>query len=271
VTSQYSFQALSSFCELSQNTITHNLIQLYSNQYVSTYVTPFQLFQSQTISRVSQFKFSMIESFLLSLSMIQNTIEANALLSGLQTNYKQVVQSNSVVSSPSVYSGCSCASSSLCSDQSAIYAYPGAVILFRVPGFYTGCYIIQSLLQSNLECFYSQECINRLQTYLPPAMNITALNSSLPSLYYHNSTINDVLANLMIEEWNVSIVYDRYYDQCRPTECTYSVETAETVETIEMVETRNDVTHLVALIIGVVGGVITILKLTVPQLVKFIV
>jgi len=213
----------------------------------------------------------MTDGFWLSLSMIQDTIQGNALLSGLQTNYRQFVQNNNVLSSASTYHGCSCASSSTCIDQSAIYDYPNDTILFTVPGFYTGCYVIQSLLQSDLQCFYNQTCINELQTYLPSSMIVTALNSSLPSIYSKYSTIKDLLDHLMIEQWNSSIVYKSYYDECQPIECTYSAEQAETVEKIEMVETKNDVTYIVALIIGVVGGVITILKLIVPRLVKFIV
>ncbi|CAF1153379.1 unnamed protein product [Adineta steineri] len=271
MTSPYSFQALRSFCQISQNTIVHNLNQFNANQYISIYVTPIQVLELQTTSRFNQFRVSMIESFLLTFSLIQNTIQSNALLSSLQTNYKQFVQNNSVLSSANIYRGCNCASSSTCVDQSAIYTYPDNRPLFLIPGFYMGCSVIQSLLQSNLKCFYDQGCIDALQMYLSSPMNMTALSLSSLSMYSVNSTINDLLTQLMVEQSILSISYKNYYDQCQPTECTYSVEMAETVETIEMVETRNDVTYIIALIIGVIGGVITILKLIVPRFVKFIV
>ncbi len=63
----------------------------------------------------------------------------------------------------------------------------------------------------------------------------------------------------MIEPWNSSIIYDKYYNECQPIHYTYNV------------QTRNDVTHIVTMLIGVVGGMIAILNLIVPRLVKFIV
>jgi hypothetical protein len=132
--------------------------------------------------------------------------------------------------------------------------------LFDVPGFYTGCFIIESLLQSNLQYFYNQTFINQLQTYLVPsvAITVTALDASLPSQYSSNATINELLNTLMIEEWNWTQMYDQYYNECHPIQCSYSVETS------------NNVIYIVTTVIGTVGGLVTVLKLVVPRLVKFI-
>jgi hypothetical protein len=272
-TGPYSFQALATFCDLVENTIKNNLIQFYSNQYVSTSVTPSHLFQLQAISRIGQFRSLTTSSFLLSLEMIRGTIQSNALFSGLQTNYRQFVQNGDVLSSAQDYNGCSCAFSSSCINQSAIYSYPNATRLFNVPGFYTGCYVIESLLQSDLQCFYNQTCINALQAYLPSSssMKVTALNSSLPSEYSEKTTIKELLNSLMLEQWSSSALYNSYYDECQPIQCTYNMETVETLKTIEMVETRNDALYIAAMLIGVVGGLIAILQLIAPQLAKFIV
>jgi hypothetical protein len=53
--------------------------------------------------------------------------------------------------------------------------------LFEIPGFYTGCYIVESLLQSTLECFYDPQCIDKLQTYISvsSSINVTVLDASL--------------------------------------------------------------------------------------------
>jgi len=168
-TSPSAFQALAMFCNSIQATIVDNLSRFYSNQYVSVYVTPvtpFTYFADQIQSPIQQFISSTTNSFLLSLSMIRGTIQGNALFSGLQTNYEQMVQNGYVSLLVQNYHGCNCASSAACIFQSAIYNYPNVTSLFNIPGFYTGCYVIESLLQSNLQCFFNQTCINILQTYL---------------------------------------------------------------------------------------------------------
>ncbi len=183
--------------------------------------------------------------------LLQGTIQSNALFSSLQTNYKQVLQNGTVFSLSQNYSGCDCASSATCVFQSAIYNYPNLTSLFNVPGFYTGCYVIESLLQSNLQCFFNQTCINTLQTYFPSSM-------SMQITHYWQVYILEIqlFNNLLIEQWNSSIMYGNYYNECHPIQCTYNI------------QARNDVTHIVTMLIG---GMIAILNLIVPRLVKFIV
>jgi hypothetical protein len=121
--------------------------------------------------------------------------------------------------------------------------------------------MIEALLQSTLECFYDQECIDQLQSFIfwSPSVEVTALNASLSSVYYINSTIKDLIDNLMIEEWNVSTTYETYYNECHPTQCTYKL------------ETHNDIIYIITTLFGIAGGLITVLKVVVPRLVKLIV
>jgi hypothetical protein len=60
----------------------------------------------------------------------------------------------------------------------------------------------------------------------------------------------------MIEKWNVSPAYERYYNACHPTQCTYTF------------ETRNDLIYIVTTLFGIAGGLITVLKLILPRLIK---
>ncbi|CAF4308701.1 unnamed protein product [Adineta steineri] len=159
------------------------------------------------------------------------------------------------------YSGCSCHLSSTCVNQLSIYKNDsGNVTSFDVPGFYIGCYVIETLLQSTLQCFYDQTCIDELLLYLTTAspINVTALDPSLSSQYSEDSTIEYLLNSLMIEEWNPIQIYDRYYNECQPIECTYTI------------KTRNSVIYIITTMFGIIGGLITVLKLVVPRLVKFI-
>ncbi|CAF1682416.1 unnamed protein product [Adineta ricciae] len=38
--------------------------------------------------------------------------------------------------------------------------------IFSVPGVYHGCYIIDALFRSTLECFYDKQCVGKVQSYV---------------------------------------------------------------------------------------------------------
>jgi hypothetical protein len=141
-----------------------------------------------------------------------------------------------------------------------IYDYVNNKQLFIVPGFYTGCYVVESLLQSTLECFYDQQCIDKLRVCISvsSSVNVTVLDASLSSEYSMNSTIKELVDNLMIKQWNVSSNFENYYNECQPIERTYTF------------ETKNDVIYIVTTLFGVAGGLTTVLELVVPRFVNII-
>jgi hypothetical protein len=260
----FTFQALSAFCDLINRTISDSLTVFYSSQYVSAYVTPSELFQSQAQSLFLQFISTTTNEFLLSVDMIRDITQSNALLSGLFSNYVVSLPGGHVdtFTYPKDYGDCTCSFSAKCVEQFSIYnnVTVDYIVLFTVPGLYFGCYFVESLFQSTLECFYNQTCIRELQSYLllSSSMNLTALDSSLPSQYFINSTIEELLDHLMVEQWNSSQFYDNYYNECQPAQCTYTH------------QAKNGIIYIVTALIGLLGGLITVLKLIVPRLVKFI-
>ncbi|CAF0801989.1 unnamed protein product [Adineta steineri] len=256
----YLFQTISAFCTLVNQTILNQLAQFYSNQYVSASVIPSNIFQLQTKAFISQFISSSTNEFLLSLSMIRNTTQSNALFSGTLTNYDSYQYYGAFVREPVWYGNCSCYSSAACTTPSSIYDLASYTVLLSVPGLYAGCYIVESLLQSNLQCFYNQTCINNLQSYfiVSSVMNVTALDISLSIQFLENSTISDILDQLMVEKWNSSSIYENYYGECQPSSCSYTV------------TSKNSAIYIVTTLIGLVGGLITVLKFVVPYLVQCI-
>ncbi|CAF4276946.1 unnamed protein product, partial [Adineta steineri] len=73
----FTFQALNTFCQLSNQTISNRLTQFYSSQYVSVSVTPLQVLHSQSQAFVSQFISSMANDFSLSILTIRETTQSN--------------------------------------------------------------------------------------------------------------------------------------------------------------------------------------------------
>ncbi|CAF1436941.1 unnamed protein product [Adineta ricciae] len=256
------FQALEIFCQMVNQTISNNLIQFYSAQYISAIVTPSHAFELQTQALLNQFKnLTKTNAFLL-LDMIRGTTQANILYSGQETNYGvEIFQDSRGISvSPRSYNNCSCDYSMKCAYETRIYASDSQPTIFYIPGLLTGCYVIEAILQSTLECFYNKTCITQIQSYIEeiPSMNITPLDSSLPTQYSVNSTIQELLDHLMVEYWNISTTYEKYYNQCQPIQCTYTY------------KGKNTVIYIFNVLLGLLGGLITVLKVIVPIMVRFI-
>jgi hypothetical protein len=238
------------------------LIQFDSSQYVSASVVPQNLFELETKSLIDRFRSSLTNNFLLSLAVIRDVTQANALFSALETNYNPFLANVKypIMFNPSVYNDCSCTSSSTCHALSGIFNLNNRIKLFNVSGFHIGCYITESLLRSTLECFYDQQCVNKLQGYIQSSspMDVTALDVSLLSEYSMNSTIKELVENLMIEQWNFSSNFESYYNECQPVRCTYTF------------ETNNDVIYIATTLFGIAGGLVTVLKFIVPRLIKLV-
>jgi hypothetical protein len=88
-------------------------------------------------------------------------------------------------------------------------------------------------------------------------MNVTALNPSLLYQYEINTTIGEIINNMMVEQWNSSIIFENYYRECQPLQCTYDV------------STRNDAIKIVTTVFALLGGLITVLKFSVPAIMSF--
>ena len=154
---------------------------------------------------------------------------------------------------------CACALSSTCTQASIHHHYSNNTLSFKVPGFYGACYVIESLFRSTLECFYDQDCIDKIQNYISREqwINVTALDASL-SNYSKNSTIQELAENLMIEQWYAPTIFENYYNECQPVQCTYTF------------ETNNDLIYIFTTLFGLAGGLVTVLKLVIPRLINII-
>nr|AEN94405.1 hypothetical protein [Adineta vaga] len=261
--SPFLFQALFTFCELVNQTIRNRLLQFYSSEFVTASVIPSETVQIQAESFINQFISTMTNDFLLSLLIVRQMTQGNALYSAQDTNiyfYRYYLSDYYGTSYTYAYHGCSCVTSMKCAYQAAMYDNYNGGSTFYIPGMKTGCYIVEALLQSDLQCFYNQTCLNQIELYFDqtPSMNVTTLDPSLLIQFIVNSTIQQILDKMMVEEWNTSIIYEDYYKECHPSECTY------------INQTKNTAIYIVTTIIGLIGGLMTILKIITPRLVTFI-
>ncbi|CAF1435243.1 unnamed protein product [Adineta ricciae] len=269
----YLFQTLSTLCQHSSQTMNQSLMEFLFDEYINTDLNPGALFISSIEQRIEKFKSTTIKNFLLSFSMIRGMIQNSALFSSLQSNFKLYAYNNDIFGSPVTYDeDCNCAHSTSCFTQAYFYTSSGTIGA-PIPGFYTGCYVIDALLRSDLRCFYDVTCLNLLQRYIPSLSSLPggSINLPLSTTYQPNTTIENILNNLMIESVTSKVSYINYYDLCAPSYCTYSVQTMETMETVELIKDKTDVAAIIGLVIGIIGGIIAILHLIVPRLVKLII
>jgi len=70
------------------------------------------------------------------------------------------------------------------------------VSLVQIPGLYIGCTPLNSLLKSNLQCFYDSQCLTYLfnRTYIEPLNNQIELSN-----YSLNTSIETLVEHLFIE------------------------------------------------------------------------
>ncbi|CAF4111614.1 unnamed protein product [Rotaria sp. Silwood2] len=169
---------------------------------------------------------------------------------------------------------CSCGTSSRCTKPQGFYCYAagchvGTSLPNRtIPGLNLGCFPIDSILLSTLECLFDQSCIQMLidwrlfdfaQYYLPVNFtNITALDPSIKSQYLPNTSLETIISQLFIEDWTEAVDYASHYAQCQPRSCIYT-----------FIEKRQPI-FIITNVVGLLGGLTVILRILVPPCVKII-
>jgi hypothetical protein len=146
---------------------------------------------------------------------------------------------------PVFYENCSCATSIACINLMFLNSQP-------VPGFFHGCSPLESTLRSTLTCLYNSTCLNQIiiaQSIIAP------LNPLLLSRFSINTTVNDLAAESFVEEWTSHISYSKFFDKCHPSYCQYSV------------TSRHDLLFILTSVLGLYGGMTTVLYFLVPLLI----
>ncbi|CAF1409700.1 unnamed protein product [Adineta steineri] len=275
------FPTILSFCQQSLKTIKNEIFIFNSTKYVTKSLQEIYLFNSQTQQLISNMKQTTVNSFQLSIAMLRQTVWGNALFS-IQTylytpvptisyDYNSTInpQDLNLVFYPDNYQSssdteCTCKiHPTTCNELSSITYYnkTGSYPLFTVPGYYFGCYASESMFHSSFECFFNQTCIQRIYNLIhltsSDPFNATAMQLN-GSHYNATTSVQDITDNLMIEEWNNETSFQFYYKQCNPYLCSYSY------------DVKGDISYVIAITFGLIGGLTTILKTIIPSIVLMI-
>ena len=272
ISSSYS-RFLRSFCEYSY--VGENVGITW--QLTSPLVTPYALSSSIFEQNVDQVLNSIINgasSFSVAiLYILKEGINRNQMVSGLGTNAMAYVMDqnspNTVAFMVNTYeltdnSTCSCFPPSQCLTPAAIYPnFMDQVLHVNrlqsnstiVNGLQVGCYPIDGLFASTLECFFDASCIELL---VPNATRFTPLDRNKLTRFSTNTPFQLLVNTLMVETLITNYSQSRYYDQCEPKICTYSHIRGPTV------------LFFVTTSLGVLGGYSTVLQIIILEMVTLV-
>lgn len=248
------FRTLSSLCNVAKQTVIDNLIRFSSEILVSKEIQSYDIIHSQSETIITQFRITICEKFVWMFDFIRDMIQGNGILSSIQSNwYFQTLRKENLAllwtksRSYGNEKNCSCGISSMCNS-------PAMIENTTIPGFRIGCYIIDSLLQSTLECLYNITCINLLKSfYSVQNVIISPLDKNHSS---PNETVQNLVDRLLIDRWETNISYENYYHACSPRSCQY------------LIEERAGSLFIITTIIGFYGGLTVALKIVAPLLVN---
>ncbi|CAF0927490.1 unnamed protein product [Rotaria sordida] len=258
------FYFLSQLCRFSQEVVQAALIAFQKQTFINSQAMSRSLFDIELRLIIEKFQLQIPLKMLREIQLITGLIQADALQSDYESNWVYQVNRTgtgfdvrydvSVI--PRQFSNCNCRTSSNCRQLSSMRSKNGT-ILFTIPGFYVGCLPSQALIQSTMECFYNQSCIDQIQShidYQQVPLNITPLIILESSRYSPETTIEEMLKKLFVEQWDSQTYFEQYYHQCQPTYCQYQYIEQYSVSSITKLT-------------GLVGGLNLAFRLITPILV----
>ncbi|CAF1043789.1 unnamed protein product [Adineta ricciae] len=276
------FQILSSLCSLSKQYLDEHIQDLLSDSFLTPIALSSQLLDHQSQSQSSFIRASSTNAFLQLLQLIRSATSIDVLQNAAQTarlSRSRVIYDGLITTT--LYSThfsdrngtiCGCDLESTCSSSfsgffnlSAYETVPvgdytfSQSLITKVPGFVVGCYALESLLKSSLECLYDLQCLNIILNFFPHINinNITYLNRN-KTKYLIDTLVNVLVENLFIENWTINSSFQNYYNMCAPLLCTYTF--------IQY----NNILYIITQILGLYGGLVIVLRFIIPYiLLKF--
>lgn len=171
---------------------------------------------------------------------------------------------------------CVCATNPNCENHAITYFGDTLTTIFFdrefklvLSGLVERCSTTDSILFSNLECFFSHtDCFMFLSTllHLPDSNTRYSVFPVRPlianrtiSRFPPNTLFKDIIEQLMVERWHWSLSYEHFYHSCAPKYCTYS----------RRMPSKTAMQVIIALI-SMLGGLVTSLRTITPYLVKLL-
>jgi hypothetical protein len=274
------FQLIRTYCRLGNDTVQNALRVFESTRLVTLNTLSRTEFDQEMNARVTQFQERTIASVGNLIKLIHSSIQTNHLMTDGWTSSRILSKYNNRTSkwlvnfTPRNFTNdsCSCALSSKCTLP--VGFYPRSITNYSrvnttVPGLVLGCYLIDSVFSSTLECLFERQCMKLLTDMyffdvvdLVRPLNNCVLNIQPlrheNSRFFPNTTMQSIVEQLFIENWTTSINFEKFYEYCAPKTCTYPT------------RRRFDTVYMTTKMFGFYGGLSVVLEFVLPLLVKYI-
>jgi hypothetical protein len=248
------WQIIADFCLVSNRTWIDAVAGFGASHIISPMAAPETVIRIQAQSAIDNAIVLAQSTLTRNLLAIRKSTAGNQFVSGLSTNFYLSFPpaDNSDFSYlkflPRKYGNCSCLNSNGCPHPIMINnSYEHAT---AIPGMIGDCFMIDATLASTLECYYNATCLSLLHNTLHTQMTILPNSSNMH--FRINSTIQTIIAELMLDTLTTRIRFDRFYEQCRPSFCSYSY------------DRRFSAIFIITTLIGIFGGVSFVLRLLAP-------
>jgi hypothetical protein len=268
------FNLIQVFCQTAKDIVEDALHVFQSSQLITIDILSHEQFNHEITKHLRQFQQETIISFVNLIDLIRSSIQTNHLISEMWINAGPRLPFPFHFQSRSFFTNsCSCALSDQCTRPLGFYFQSDNVSSspnVTIPGLVVGCYPIDSVLLSTLECFYEWQCLKRIidmydfdvvgkvRPLDPRAANIQSLREEMNSRFLPNTTMESIISQLFIEDWIPSSNFSAYYAYCAPKQCTYNV------------QQHHNILFILTIILGFLGGFSAILETILPFVVKVI-
>lgn len=272
------FSFVDALCREARQTVDNSIYSFRYHRLVTVSTLSQREFINEMQIRIKEFQEHTIVSFVNIIELIRSSIQINQLITDVSTNAGITLlldkQTSKLV--PRFFyldlynSSCSCGFTFRCTRPQGFYSQSSdrsSDPKIIIPGLVLGCYTIDSLLFSTFECFYSQKCLQLIldsrqydhADLLSPLRNSTRNIQALDqnqSRFLSNDSIQTIVSQLFIEDWNHSINFTAYYNRCSPKQCTYTI------------NKRFDWSYIIAMELGLYKTLSVLLEISLPWLVR---
>jgi hypothetical protein len=275
------FQLLASLCLFANRIIQDAIDDFLASALLSPQALSSSSLTDQSETRSQFLNTSTTYTFRRLLNLIRGTTNMNGLQPAMQTTSMELLYiypNHSleayplttiwVVENSQVYEECFCDALTSCyysagffdlfdHETQGYFALP-VNPMANVTGFLVGCYALDGLLNSSLECFFDSTCLSTVLTYFPVSnvTNITTLNIN-QTKYSAETTIGILVNNIFLEDWSSEISFSAYYSECAPILCTYKF------------TEYNSILQILTTLLGVYGGLTVVLRICIPRIIRW--
>lgn len=155
---------------------------------------------------------------------------------------------------------CDCGKFHNCTTQAKFLQTTNVSKNILIKGLKMGCTPSESFLASTLECFYDLSCLKLIEKYANSIDSLESLPIPLSQMnrFSLNTTVDELVHRFFVDDWNKTVDYLSYYQQCAPSLCSYT----HSQKLLSF--------YTLTLLTGLQGGLTIVLKWIAPKLVRII-